>query len=117
MDHLEILLLSQILQFFLFQGHVPTHQRTHETRTRRQARACGSPGALLDGRQHPRPRRPGRQHQKSDKQKITEKIDGTVVPIMALDRATRCGNQPSKASTTAGVYSYCYILKFKEVRL
>lgn len=116
MDYLEILLPSQILQFFLFQGHVPTYQRTHETRTRRQARACGSPGAPLDGRQHPRPRRPGRQHQ-TRQTKITEKIDGTVVLIMALDRAIRCGNQTSNSSTTAGVYSYCYILKFKEVRL
>ena len=28
---------------------------------------------------------------KSDKEKSTEKIDGVVVTIMALDRAIRCG--------------------------
>jgi phage terminase large subunit-like protein len=29
---------------------------------------------------------------KPDKQKSTEKIDGAVATIMALDRAIRCGN-------------------------
>ena len=29
---------------------------------------------------------------KSDKEKSTEKIDGAVATIMALDRAIRCGN-------------------------
>lgn len=29
---------------------------------------------------------------KPDKEKSTEKIDGTVATIMALDRAIRCGN-------------------------
>jgi len=29
---------------------------------------------------------------KPDKQKSTEKIDGAVAAIMALDRAIRCGN-------------------------
>ena len=30
---------------------------------------------------------------KPDKQKSTEKIDGAVATIMALDRAIRCGNE------------------------
>ena len=29
---------------------------------------------------------------KADKEKSTEKIDGTIVTIMGLDRAIRCGN-------------------------
>lgn len=29
---------------------------------------------------------------KADKEKSTEKIDGTVATIMALDRAIKCGN-------------------------
>ena len=29
---------------------------------------------------------------KADKEKSTEKIDGAIVTIMALDRAIRCGN-------------------------
>ena len=29
---------------------------------------------------------------KADKEKSTEKIDGTVATIMGLDRAIRCGN-------------------------
>ena len=29
---------------------------------------------------------------KADKEKSTEKIDGAVATIMALDRAVRCGN-------------------------
>lgn len=36
---------------------------------------------------------------KPDKEKSTEKIDGGVATIMALDRAIRCGN-----SNTADVY-------------
>ena len=32
---------------------------------------------------------------KPDKEKSTEKIDGTVATIMALDRAIRCGNDTS----------------------
>jgi len=31
---------------------------------------------------------------KSDKEKSTEKIDGAVATIMALDRAIRCGGSP-----------------------
>ena len=30
---------------------------------------------------------------KADKEKSTEKIDGAIATIMALDRAIRCGNQ------------------------
>ena len=30
---------------------------------------------------------------KADKEKSTEKIDGAVATIMALDRAIRCGNE------------------------
>ena len=30
---------------------------------------------------------------KADKEKSTEKIDGAVATIMALDRAIRCGNK------------------------
>lgn len=29
---------------------------------------------------------------KADKEKSTEKIDGAIATIMALDRAIRCGN-------------------------
>lgn len=36
---------------------------------------------------------------KPDKEKSTEKIDGAVATIMALDRAIRCGND-----TTESVY-------------
>lgn len=36
---------------------------------------------------------------KADKEKSTEKIDGTVATIMGLDRAIRCGN-----NTGASVY-------------
>ena len=32
---------------------------------------------------------------KADKEKSTEKIDGAVATIMALDRAIRCGNDTS----------------------
>ena len=32
---------------------------------------------------------------KADKEKSTEKIDGVIALIMALDRAIRCGNDPS----------------------
>lgn len=32
---------------------------------------------------------------KADKEKSTEKIDGAVATIMALDRAIRCGNDNS----------------------
>lgn len=32
---------------------------------------------------------------KADKDKSTEKIDGAVTTIMALDRAIRCGNSNS----------------------
>jgi len=34
---------------------------------------------------------------KPDKEKSTEKIDGTVATIMALDRAIRCGNDTSES--------------------
>lgn len=36
---------------------------------------------------------------KPDKEKSTEKIDGVIATIMALDRAIRCGND-----TSASVY-------------
>ena len=36
---------------------------------------------------------------KMDKEKSTEKIDGAVATVMALDRAIRCGND-----TSASVY-------------
>lgn len=36
---------------------------------------------------------------KADKEKSTEKIDGAIATIMALDRAIRCGND-----NTASVY-------------
>lgn len=35
---------------------------------------------------------------KPDKQKSTEKIDGVVATIMALNRAIRCGNTPEASS-------------------
>ena len=34
---------------------------------------------------------------KADKEKSTEKIDGAVATIMALDRAIRCGNDNGKS--------------------
>ena len=34
---------------------------------------------------------------KADKEKSTEKIDGAVATIMALDRAIRCGNYAGKS--------------------
>ena len=34
---------------------------------------------------------------KPDKEKSTEKIDGAVAPVMALDRAIRCGNDTSES--------------------
>ena len=42
---------------------------------------------------------------KPDKEKSTEKIDGAVATIMALDRAIRCGSD-----TGASVYDYRGIL-------
>ena len=35
---------------------------------------------------------------KPDKQRSTEKIDGVVATIMALNRAIRCGNTPEASS-------------------
>ena len=34
---------------------------------------------------------------KADKEKSTEKIDGVIALIMALDRAIRCGNDMSES--------------------
>ncbi len=34
---------------------------------------------------------------KPDKEKSTEKIDGAIVTVMALDRAIRCGNDASES--------------------
>ncbi len=34
---------------------------------------------------------------KADKEKSTEKIDGTIATIMALDRAIRCGDQNTES--------------------
>ena len=34
---------------------------------------------------------------KADKEKSTEKIDGAVATIMALDRAIRCGNETGES--------------------
>ena len=34
---------------------------------------------------------------KPDKEKSTEKIDGAVATIMALDRAIRCGNDTAES--------------------
>ncbi len=34
---------------------------------------------------------------KADKKKSTEKIDGSIAMIMALDRAIRCGNQNTES--------------------
>lgn len=42
---------------------------------------------------------------KADKEKSTEKIDGAIATIMALDRAIRCGN-----TNTESVYDSCGIL-------
>ena len=44
---------------------------------------------------------------KPDKEKSTEKIDGVVATIMALDRVIRCGN-----SNTASVYDERGILSY-----
>jgi len=40
---------------------------------------------------------------KPDKEKSTEKIDGIVALIMALDRAIRCGNQTASVYDTRGI--------------
>jgi len=37
------------------------------------------------------------QNIKADKEKSTEKIDGAVATIMALDRAIRCGNDAGES--------------------
>lgn len=50
----------------------------------------------LDDGQHLYPHRP-RGQIKPDKEKSTEKIDGAVATIMALDRAIRCGNDTSES--------------------
>ena len=42
---------------------------------------------------------------KADKSKSTEKIDGAIACIMALDRAIRCGND-QKAYMIQGDYSF-----------
>ena len=34
---------------------------------------------------------------KADKEKSTEKIDGAIATIMALDRAIRCGNEVTES--------------------
>ena len=34
---------------------------------------------------------------KADKEKSTEKIDGVIATIMALDRAIMCGNETSES--------------------
>ena len=34
---------------------------------------------------------------KADKEKSTEKIDGAIAAIMALDRAIRCGNEVTES--------------------
>lgn len=46
---------------------------------------------------------------KADKSKSTEKIDGAIACIMALDRAIRCGNDTSES-----VYDTRGLLVFKE---
>ena len=46
---------------------------------------------------------------KADKEKSTEKIDGAIATIMALDRAIRCGNE-----VTESVYDTRGLLVFKK---
>ena len=41
---------------------------------------------------------------KADKEKSTEKIDGAVATIMALDRAIRCGDDTSARFMTAEAF-------------
>ena len=48
---------------------------------------------MVDDGQHLHPHRPGGQPQAGQGEKSTEKIDGAVATIMALDRAIRCGNE------------------------
>ena len=44
---------------------------------------------------------------KPDKEKSTEKIDGAVAVIMALDRAIRCGNDSSASVyDNRGIFLY-----------
>ena len=57
----------------------------------------GQQSARLDGRQHPHPATPSLQHQ-TRQAEITEKIDGFVATIMALDRAIRCAGHDTDAS-------------------
>ena len=40
---------------------------------------------------------------KPDKEKSTEKIDGAVAMIMALDRAIRCGGEPTSVYDRRGL--------------
>ena len=40
---------------------------------------------------------------KPDKEKSTEKIDGAVAMIMALDRAIRCGGEPESVYNHRGL--------------
>ena len=73
-----------------FKRHEPTEQGADEARTRRQARPRGHPVlAWMVDNIHVRTDPAG--NIKPDKQKSTEKIDGVVATIMALDRAIRCG--------------------------
>ena len=54
---------------------------------------------------------------KPDKEKSTEKIDGAVATVMALDRAIRCGNDTSESvydSRGAAVHLiWFYFFNFK----
>ena len=44
---------------------------------------------------------------KADKEKSTEKIDGVIALIMALDRAIRCGNDTSESVyESRGVWAF-----------
>ena len=52
---------------------------------------------------------------KADKEKSTEKIDGVIVLIMALDRAIRCGNDTPHVSMMSEEFCCCELVFIRAV--
>ncbi|EJU28070.1 phage terminase, large subunit-like protein [Selenomonas sp. CM52] len=53
---------------------------------------------------------------KADKEKSTEKIDGVIALIMALDRAIRCGNEiPPHVSMMSEEFCCCELVFIRAV--
>ena len=53
---------------------------------------------------------------KADKEKSTEKIDGAIATIMALDRAVRCGNVNTESVYIGGIFNGNFKPYFQEQR-